>query len=102
MDSDRTVPLSGGRPGGGSHSAPGASLVNQTTSPLSARRLVFSPLQNRCPLEESAARHNASMDPLTARLEGSIVVLEPLEEKHADGLWEAAQPTEIWDWLAHI
>lgn len=40
--------------------------------------------------------------PLTARLEGSIVVLEPLTEEHADELWEAARAPEIWAWLAHI
>ena len=40
--------------------------------------------------------------PLTTRLEGSIVVLEPLAEEHADSLWEAAQPREIWAWLAHL
>jgi len=40
--------------------------------------------------------------PLTARLEGSIVVLEPLGEEHADELWEAAQAPEIWAWLAHV
>jgi N-acetyltransferase len=43
-----------------------------------------------------------SMDDLTARLEGSIVVLEPLAEEHADELWEAARAPEIWSWLAHI
>lgn len=42
------------------------------------------------------------MDNLTTRLEGSIVVLEPLREEHAEELWEAAQATEIWDWLAHL
>jgi RimJ/RimL family protein N-acetyltransferase len=36
---------------------------------------------------------------LTTRLEGSIVVLEPLAEEHAEGLWEAAQAPEIWTWL---
>jgi N-acetyltransferase len=40
--------------------------------------------------------------PLTARLEGSVVVLEPLGEEHAEGLWEAAQATEIWKWLFNI
>jgi N-acetyltransferase len=40
--------------------------------------------------------------PLTARLEGSLVTLEPLAAEHADGLWEAAQAPEIWQWLAHI
>jgi RimJ/RimL family protein N-acetyltransferase len=40
--------------------------------------------------------------PLTARLEGSIVVLEPLAAEHADKLWEAAQAPEIWAWLARI
>lgn len=40
--------------------------------------------------------------PLTARLEGSLVTLEPLAEEHRDGLWEAAQPDEIWAWLATL
>jgi N-acetyltransferase len=40
--------------------------------------------------------------PLTARLQGSLVTLEPLAEEHRDGLWEAAQPDEIWAWLSRI
>lgn len=40
--------------------------------------------------------------PLTTSLSGSIVELEPLERGHADGLWEAAQPDEIWRWLYHV
>jgi N-acetyltransferase len=40
--------------------------------------------------------------PLTATLRGSLVTLEPLAEPHRDGLWEAAQPDEIWAWLAHL
>lgn len=44
----------------------------------------------------------AAMEQLTERLEGEIVVLEPLGEEHADGLWEAAQAPAIWEWLAHI
>lgn len=40
--------------------------------------------------------------PLTARLEGSLVTLEPLAEEHRDGLWEAAQPDEIWTWLTKL
>lgn len=39
------------------------------------------------------------LSPLTTRLEGSIVVLEPLAEEHAEGLWKAAQASEIWRWL---
>ena len=39
---------------------------------------------------------------LATRLEGSIVVLEPLERGHAEELWEAAQPAEIWQWLDHV
>jgi RimJ/RimL family protein N-acetyltransferase len=39
---------------------------------------------------------------LAIRLEGSLVVLEPLEEAHAEDLWQAAQAPEIWQWLAHI
>jgi N-acetyltransferase len=39
---------------------------------------------------------------LTPRLEGSIVTLEPLGEEHAEELWQAAQPPEIWAWLADL
>jgi RimJ/RimL family protein N-acetyltransferase len=39
---------------------------------------------------------------LATRLEGELVVLEPLEESHAEELWRAAQAPEIWTWLAHI
>ena len=42
------------------------------------------------------------MENLTARLEGSIVMLEPLRAEHAEELWEAAQAPEIWAWLAHL
>jgi RimJ/RimL family protein N-acetyltransferase len=40
--------------------------------------------------------------PLTTRLEGSIVTLEPLGEEHFEGLWKAAQPAEIWAWLTNV
>jgi RimJ/RimL family protein N-acetyltransferase len=39
---------------------------------------------------------------LTTRLEGQIVVLEPLEARHEEGLFAAAQHPEIWRWLAPI
>jgi N-acetyltransferase len=39
---------------------------------------------------------------LATVLEGELVVLEPLEERHAEGLWQAAQAPEIWQWLARI
>jgi RimJ/RimL family protein N-acetyltransferase len=39
---------------------------------------------------------------LATRLEGDLVVLEPLEESHAEGLWRAAQAPEIWAWMAKI
>jgi RimJ/RimL family protein N-acetyltransferase len=39
---------------------------------------------------------------LATVLEGELVVLEPLEERHADGLWQAAQAPEIWQWLAKV
>lgn len=42
------------------------------------------------------------MEHLAIRLEGSIVILEPLADVHREGLWQAAQFPEIWDWLAHI
>ncbi|HEY0280607.1 MAG TPA: GNAT family protein [Solirubrobacterales bacterium] len=40
--------------------------------------------------------------PLVATLRGRLVTLEPLAEEHRDGLWDAAQPDEIWTWLAHL
>ena len=40
--------------------------------------------------------------PLSARLEGSLVILEPLTPEHSEGLWAAAQPAEIWAWLTNI
>ena len=40
--------------------------------------------------------------PLTDTLRGTLVTLEPLAEEHRDELWEAAQPDEIWTWLAHL
>jgi N-acetyltransferase len=40
--------------------------------------------------------------PLTSRLEGSLVTLEPLRPEHSEGLWAAAQPAEIWAWLTNI
>jgi N-acetyltransferase len=39
---------------------------------------------------------------LTPRLEGELVVLEPLRPGHADDLWRAAQAPEIWRWLADV
>jgi N-acetyltransferase len=39
---------------------------------------------------------------LTKRLEGRIVVLEPLEPSHEEGLFAAARHPEIWKWLAPI
>jgi RimJ/RimL family protein N-acetyltransferase len=44
----------------------------------------------------------AAMENLTKRLEGEIVLLEPLTEENAEELWEAAQAPEIWDWLADL
>jgi RimJ/RimL family protein N-acetyltransferase len=35
---------------------------------------------------------------LAERLEGQLVVLEPLEARHGDGLWAASQHPEIWKW----
>jgi N-acetyltransferase len=42
------------------------------------------------------------MENLAIRLEGSHVVLEPLERAHAEDLWRAAQAPEIWAWLVHL
>jgi RimJ/RimL family protein N-acetyltransferase len=42
------------------------------------------------------------MENLAPRLEGELVVLEPLREDHAEELWRAAQAPEIWDWLTNV
>lgn len=42
------------------------------------------------------------MKNLATRLEGALVVLEPLEQSHAEGLWEAAQAPETWAWLTNL
>jgi RimJ/RimL family protein N-acetyltransferase len=39
---------------------------------------------------------------LAVPLFGSLVDLEPLEERHREELWEAAQDPRIWEWLAHL
>ena len=36
---------------------------------------------------------------LAARLEGRLVVLEPLEPRHEEELWEAARDPEVWRWM---
>src|SRR5829696_6655315 len=40
-----------------------------------------------------------SREDLAVRLEGSVVALEPLEERHEEGLFEAAKDAAIWRWL---
>jgi RimJ/RimL family protein N-acetyltransferase len=35
-------------------------------------------------------------------LEGRIVRLEPLETRHADGLWEASRDLRTWRWLSVV
>ena len=43
---------------------------------------------------------NGSMwERLAERLEGRLVVLEPLTRAHAEGLFAAAQDAEIWRWM---
>jgi RimJ/RimL family protein N-acetyltransferase len=37
--------------------------------------------------------------PLAVALAGSLVRLEPLARRHAQGLYEAARPPEIWTWV---
>jgi RimJ/RimL family protein N-acetyltransferase len=39
---------------------------------------------------------------LTTELGGSLVTLEPLDERHREELWKAAQDERIWEWLAHL
>ncbi|HET7511067.1 MAG TPA: GNAT family protein [Solirubrobacterales bacterium] len=39
---------------------------------------------------------------LAVSLAGALVALEPLEERHREELWEAAQDPRIWKWLADL
>jgi RimJ/RimL family protein N-acetyltransferase len=41
-------------------------------------------------------------DGLARRLEGEIVILEPLEARHEQGLWAASQHPEIWTWTTPV
>jgi hypothetical protein len=41
-------------------------------------------------------------DQLTTRLNGQIVVLEPLAARHEEGMFAASQHPEIWTWLAPV
>jgi RimJ/RimL family protein N-acetyltransferase len=45
---------------------------------------------------------SAMWNGLKARLEGEIVVLEPLEIAHEEGLWVASQHPEIWAWTTPV
>jgi RimJ/RimL family protein N-acetyltransferase len=38
----------------------------------------------------------------TPTLEGQIVRLEPLDARHADGLWEASRDPRTWRWLSVV
>jgi RimJ/RimL family protein N-acetyltransferase len=42
------------------------------------------------------------MKKLATELSRSLIVLEPLDERHREELWEAAQDERIWEWLAHL
>ncbi|MFN8217926.1 MAG: GNAT family N-acetyltransferase [Solirubrobacterales bacterium] len=42
------------------------------------------------------------MESLAPRLEGALVVLEPLAAAHGEELWAAAQAPEIWEWLTNL
>jgi RimJ/RimL family protein N-acetyltransferase len=46
--------------------------------------------------------YQPELAPLAIELSRSLVVLEALEERHREELWEAAQDERIWEWLAHL
>lgn len=39
---------------------------------------------------------------LSRRLEGTIVLLEPIDARHEDGLWRASQHEDIWAWTTPV
>ena len=41
-------------------------------------------------------------DGLATRLEGQLVVLEPLDARHKEDLWLASQHTEMWRWTIRV
>jgi N-acetyltransferase len=41
-------------------------------------------------------------DGLATRLEGRLVVLEPLSPRHEQGLWTASQHPEMWTWTIPV
>jgi len=43
----------------------------------------------------------AAWENIARRLEGSLVILEPLESCHEEGLFRAAQDPEIWRWMPY-
>jgi N-acetyltransferase len=43
------------------------------------------------------------MEPWTApTLTGRLVRLEPLDARHADGLWQASRDPRTWEWLSRL
>jgi N-acetyltransferase len=42
------------------------------------------------------------MEKLAVTLKGALVVLEPIEPRHREELWGAAQDPRIWKWLAGL
>jgi N-acetyltransferase len=56
---------------------------------------------SRNPSHADSLRH-AMWNGLSRRLEGEIVVLEPVEPRHEDGLWAASQHPEIWTWTTPV
>jgi N-acetyltransferase len=72
-------------------SAPGATLTQPSTSRTTAGR-------RRRRGRPALCDDGRVWDGLSTRLQGDIVVLEPLTAAHADGLFEAASWPEIWEW----
>jgi RimJ/RimL family protein N-acetyltransferase len=42
------------------------------------------------------------MSRLAVAMSGELMALEPLQERHREELWGAAQDPRIWEWLAHL
>jgi RimJ/RimL family protein N-acetyltransferase len=49
--------------------------------------------------ETSGGNDGAWPAPLAVALAGCVVRLDPLSHQHAQGLYEAAQPPDIWTWV---
>ena len=91
-------------PAVGIHGTPDAASIGYSASHGCIRMLVpeaewlFERASTRARRSTSSTR-SVRWEGIAARLEGRLVVVEPLTPEHEDDLWEAAQDPAVWRWL---